>query len=317
MKIIFAGTPEFAATALAALHQEKFDIPLVLTQPDRPAGRGMKLQASAVKKLALSLDIPVSQPLTLLDQIDLLKQHDADLMVVAAYGLLLPESVLNLPRYGCLNIHASLLPRWRGAAPIHRAIEAGDASTGITIMQMDKGLDTGDMVLFESLNIEDTDTTQSLHDKLAALGARLIIQALHELKQTKKLFTYAQPSEGISYAKKILKEEALIDWSLSAEIIERRIRAFIPFPGAYSLFKETPIKFWQAKKISLTLNQQHAMPGQVLSADAKGIVIACGSGALCLTELQKPNAKRLPVYEFLAGFPINAGECFQNLNKAS
>ncbi|MFJ3046145.1 methionyl-tRNA formyltransferase [Herbaspirillum chlorophenolicum] len=314
MKIIFAGTPEFAAVALEALYAAGHDITLVLTQPDRPAGRGMQLQASPVKQCAQKHGTPVAQPVSLrLDgkYLDVAKEaHELlhatphDVMVVAAYGLILPKSVLDIPRLGCINIHGSLLPRWRGAAPIHRAIEAGDAETGITIMQMEEGLDTGPMLLIESLPIGNDDTTGSLHDKLAALGGKMIVEALAKLEQG-QLPATPQPEQGANYAAKIAKEEAALDFSQPAAELARKIRAFNPFPGASGRFGDTVIKLWQAQPVSVALRGE---PGQVLSADAQaGIVVACGDGALLLTELQKPGGKRLPASEFLKGFALEGG----------
>ncbi|MBG7620925.1 methionyl-tRNA formyltransferase [Herbaspirillum sp. AP02] len=314
MKIIFAGTPEFAAVALEALYAAGHEITLVLTQPDRPAGRGMQLQASPVKQCALKHGTPVAQPVSLRlngkypevaqEAHVLLQSTPHDVMVVAAYGLILPRSVLDIPRYGCINIHGSLLPRWRGAAPIHRAIEAGDTETGITIMQMEEGLDTGPMMLIESLPITDDDTTGSLHDKLAALGGRMIVEAMEKLERG-ALPATPQPEEGANYAAKIAKEEAALDFSQSAEQLARRIRAFNPFPGATGRFGDTVVKLWQARPVTVV---QQGEPGQVLSADAQGgIVVACGEGALLLTELQKPGGKRLPAAEFLKGFPLEGG----------
>ncbi|MBB5390146.1 MULTISPECIES: methionyl-tRNA formyltransferase [unclassified Herbaspirillum] len=314
MKIIFAGTPEFAAVALEALYAAGHDIALVLTQPDRPAGRGMQLQASPVKQCAQKHGTPVAQPVSL--RLDgkypevaqeahaLLRTTPHDVMVVAAYGLILPKSVLDIPRLGCINIHGSLLPRWRGAAPIHRAIEAGDAETGITIMQMEEGLDTGPMLLIESLPIAGDDTTGSLHDKLAVLGGKMIVDALARLEQD-RLPATPQPEQGANYAPKIAKEEAALDFSRPAAELARKIRAFNPFPGASGRFGETVIKIWQARPVSIALQ---GVPGQVLSADAQaGIVVACGDGALLLTELQKPGGKRLPASEFLKGFALEGG----------
>jgi len=314
MKIIFAGTPEFAAVALEALYAAGHEITLVLTQPDRPAGRGMQLQASPVKQCALKHGTPVAQPVSLRlngkypevaqEAHALLQSTPHDVMVVAAYGLILPRSVLDIPRYGCINIHGSLLPRWRGAAPIHRAIEAGDTETGITIMQMEEGLDTGPMMLIESLPISAEDTTGSLHDKLAALGGRMIVEAMEKLERG-ALPATPQPEEGANYAAKIAKEEAALDFSRGAEQLARRIRAFNPFPGATGRFGDTVVKLWQARPVTVA---QHGEPGQVLSADAQGgIVVACGEGALLLTELQKPGGKRLPAAEFLKGFPLEGG----------
>jgi methionyl-tRNA formyltransferase len=310
MKVVFAGTPEFAAVALQSLHEAGFEIPLVLTQPDRPAGRGMQLQPSAVKQYALSQGIEVLQPLSLrMDSKDPQRAEEAkaaherllatpyDVMVVAAYGLILPRSTLDIKP--CLNIHGSLLPRWRGAAPIHRAIEAGDADTGITIMQMEEGLDTGPMLLIERVAIEDSDTTGSLHDKLAALGGKMIVDALNKL-QAGQLPATVQPEEGVNYAAKISKEEAALDFAQAAVEISRKIRAFNPFPGAHGTVNGVSVKLWGAEVIEAS-----GPAGKVLSADAQhGIVVACGTGALRLTQLQKPGGKRLPAAEFIKGFPL-------------
>ncbi|MDO5625540.1 MAG: methionyl-tRNA formyltransferase [Pseudomonadota bacterium] len=323
MKVVFAGTPDFARVALARLHAAGFDVPLVLTQPDRPAGRGMKLQASPVKQWAQAHGVAVAQPRSL--RPDGKYPDDAaaaraalqaaapDVMVVAAYGLILPQWVLDLPRLGCLNIHASLLPRWRGAAPIHRAIEAGDAATGITLMQMDAGLDTGHMLLTERLPIAASDTTATLHDALAALGGRLIVEAL-ELAACGPLRATPQPAEGITYAHKIDKHEAAIDWTQPAAVIERRVRAFDPFPGASSTLGGTALKLWRSEADGMA-RPPEAASGQVLRVDDEGLCVACGSGAdggvLRITELQRPGGKRLPVRAFLGGFAIQAGQLFE------
>lgn len=301
MNVIFAGTPEFAATALEAILAAGHTVSLVLTQPDRPAGRGQKLQSSAVKQIALRHGLPLHQPERLRDPAthQPIIDAQADVMVVAAYGLILPQAVLDIPRHGCLNIHASLLPRWRGAAPIHRAIEAGDAETGVTIMQMEAGLDTGPMLLKEHLPIDADDTTASLHDKLAACGARLIVDALARLAE---LQPQTQPEAGVTYAHKIEKAEARVDWSQAAECVARRVRAFNPFPGATAQHGETPIKLWRARSVG-----GQGEPGTVLAASAEGIVVACGHGAVCLTELQKPGGKRLAAAEFLRGHPLLPG----------
>ncbi|NCT82582.1 MAG: methionyl-tRNA formyltransferase [Comamonadaceae bacterium] len=336
MRVVFAGTPEFAAVALDAILAAGFTVPLVLTQPDRPAGRGMKLQASAVKQRAVAAGIPVAQPQGLrLDgkyaadaaaAREALLAADADVMVVAAYGLILPQWVLDLPGNrrpspagtpaiprgdqaalgsgpagglrGCLNIHASLLPRWRGAAPIHRAIEAGDAETGITIMQMDAGLDTGDMLLVGREPIRADDTTARLHDRLAALGGRLIVEAL----QAAALPPTPQPAEGVTYAHKIAKAESAIAWTQPAVEIERRLRAFDPFPGGVATLAGEAIKVWRAE-----LAQGRGEPGEVI---APGPVVACGEGALLLTELQRAGGKRGPAAAFLQARPIATGERF-------
>jgi methionyl-tRNA formyltransferase len=314
MRVIFAGTPDFARAALETLHRSGFEIPLVLTQPDRPAGRGMKLQASPVKQFALAHGIPVAQPRSL--RLDGKYPEDAaaaraaieaaraDAMVVAAYGLILPQWTLDQPRLGCLNIHASLLPRWRGAAPIHRAIEAGDAETGVTIMQMDAGLDTGAMLLTGRLPIDARDTTASLHDKLASLGARLVVEAL-EIAACGGLAPVAQPAEGVTYAHKIEKAEAALDWSQPAAVLERRIRAFDPFPGAAGTVGGETLKLWSAQVVP-----GHGAPGTVLSVDDAGVAVACGEGALLLTQLQRAGGKRLPVAEFLRGFQLAPGMVF-------
>jgi methionyl-tRNA formyltransferase len=317
MRVIFAGTPEFAATALQAIHAAGFEVPLVLTQPDRPAGRGMQLHASAVKQFALQHGIPVAQPQSLRldgkypdvakEAHDLLNNTPHDVMVVAAYGLILPLSVLTIPRLGCLNIHGSLLPRWRGAAPIHRAIEAGDTETGITIMQMEEGLDTGPMLLKQCIAIKDTDTTGILHDKLAAMGGEMIVATLQQLKDG-KLSPVVQPEAGVNYASKISKEEAALDFSLPAEVLARKIRAFNPFPGTHAKYAETTLKIWGAKLFETTGNHK---PGQILSANAEqGVIVACGQGSLSLTELQKPGGKRLSVADFLQGHALNEGNFF-------
>ncbi|WP_291586486.1 methionyl-tRNA formyltransferase [Comamonas sp. UBA7528] len=317
MKVIFAGTPDFARVALERLLAAGFDVPLVLTQPDRPAGRGMKLQASPVKQCALEHGIRVEQPRSL--RLDGKYPEDAaaarqalldacaDVMVVAAYGLILPQWVLDLPPRGCLNIHASLLPRWRGAAPIHRAIEAGDTETGVTIMQMDIGLDTGDMCVLERLPIAQDDTTGSLHDKLATLGGRLIVEAL-EMSACGGLHRTPQPAEGVTYAHKIEKAESAMDWRLSASVLDRRLRAFSPFPGGSTQLGEETIKLWAAVPEDF---DGSAQPGQVLAADAQGVLVACGEGALRLTQLQRAGGKKLAAADFLRGFELPVGSQLQ------
>ena len=317
MRVIFAGTPEFARVALARLLAAGFTVPLVLTQPDRPAGRGMKLQASPVKQCALDHGIAVAQPRSLrLDgkypedaaaAREALLAAQADVMVVAAYGLILPQWVLDMPAKGCLNIHASLLPRWRGAAPIHRAIEAGDAETGVTIMQMDAGLDTGDMLLVEKTPIAPTDTTAVLHDCLADLGGRMIVEAL-ELAACGGLQPVPQPAEGVTYAHKIEKAESEIDWSLPAHVIGQRIRAFDPFPGASTALQGEAIKVW-GYEIDSCSRLSNERCGQILASGPEGVTVACGEGgALRLTTLQRAGGKRLPVADFLRGFPLPVGQ---------
>ena len=301
MKLIFAGTPEFAATALEALLAAGHEVLLVLTQPDRPAGRGMTLQASAVKKVALAHGIALHQPEKLRDPVThepirAASDQGAEVMVVAAYGLILPQAVLDLPRRGCINIHASLLPRWRGAAPIHRAIEAGDAQTGVTIMQMEAGLDTGPMLLTEAIAIEPGESTGSLHDRLAALGGRLIVAALSRIDT---LPAQAQPEAGVTYAGKVSKADAQLDWQQPATTLERKLRAFNPFPGAVAILAGEPVKLWRGQAVAA-----NGRPGQILAADSNGIVVACGEGALRLTELQKPGGRRLASADFLRGTPL-------------
>jgi methionyl-tRNA formyltransferase len=317
LRVIFAGTPEFAAEALAKILAAGHTVPLVLTQPDRPAGRGMKLQASAVKQLAVQHNISVAQPLSL--RLDgkypddaaaaqaAIAEAKADVMVVAAYGLILPQWTLDAPRLGCLNIHASLLPRWRGAAPIHRAIEAGDAQTGVVIMQMDAGLDTGDMLLTDTLDIAAGDTTASLHDRLADMGGALVVRALADA-QAGKLQAVKQPEAGITYAHKIEKAEAAVDWQQSAEVIGRRVRAFNPFPAASAQLGADVIKLWRATVENTSHNKA---AGAVLSADEHGVRVACGQGVLCVSELQRAGGKRLNAADFLRGFPLIAGQCFE------
>ena len=317
MKVIFAGTPDFAAVALEAIIGAGFEVPLVFTQPDRPAGRGMQLQASAVKQVALKHGIQVAQPVSL--RLDgkypevaaeahaLLNATEHDVMVVAAYGLILPLSVLSIPRLGCLNIHGSLLPRWRGAAPIHRAIEAGDTETGITIMQMEEGLDTGPMLAKQAIPILPQDTTASLHDKLAELGGNMIVSALRDL-EAGRLTPEKQDDRLANYAAKISKEEAALDFSQSAVSLDRKIRAFNPFPAAQAKLDEVTLKLWKAEIVT-GKSIAGAENGQVISADAAGVVIACehGDSLLRITELQKPGGKRLAAQGFLQGFPITVG----------
>jgi len=322
LKLVFAGTPEFARTALEQLVAAGHTIALVLTQPDRPAGRGMKLQASAVKQFALDHGLPLAQPHGL--RLDGKYAEDAaaarqaitaaqaDAMVVVAYGLILPQWVLDTMagpgQWGCLNIHGSLLPRWRGAAPIHRAVEAGDSHTGVTIMQMDAGLDTGAMLLQESLPVETSDTSASLHDRVAALGARLVVQALAD---PSAWVATAQPAQGVTYAHKIEKSEAAIEWRQSADLIARRVRAFNPFPGASAKLAGETLKVWNAQALDhVPAAALAARPGEVLSVEHEGIVVRAGQGAVRLTELQRAGARRLPVADFLRGFEVRQGMNF-------
>ena len=307
MRIAYAGTPEFARVALQALHAAGHEVVRVLTQPDRPAGRGLKLQPSPVKQFAQDRSLALAQPRSLrldgrfpdeAEAARALLQADApELMVVAAYGLILPRWVLELPRHGCLNIHGSLLPRWRGAAPIQRAIEAGDAETGITIMQMDEGLDTGAMRLWESTPIGPDDTGATLHDRLAALGARLVVQALAQLPAG-TLPLVPQPAEGACYAHKIDKAEAALDWAQPAAVLERRIRAFDPAPGCSATLAGVPLKLWRA---AVQPGAAGAAPGQRLDAGRGRLVVACGEGALELLELQPAGGRRMAAAEWLRG----------------
>ena len=314
MRVAFAGTPDFAQAALARLHAAGFDIPLALTQPDRPAGRGMKHQPSPVKAYAQAHGLAVSQPRSL--RLDgryaedaqaaraALVEADPDVIVVAAYGLILPGWVLDLPRYGCINIHASLLPRWRGAAPIHRAIEAGDTQTGVTIMQMDEGLDTGNMLLAEAVHLRPDETTATLHDRLATLGGRLVVEAL-ELAARGGLMPTPQPTDGVTYAHKIDKGEAAINWTQPATLIERRMRAFDPFPGTSTTLDGEPIKLWRC-----AMAQGSGVPGTILESEGDRLVVACGEGALRLLELQRAGGRRLGAREFLQGRSAIAGRRF-------
>ena len=305
MKVIFAGTPDFAAAALKAIAVAGFEIPLVLTQPDRPKGRGMQLALSPVKQAALELGLRVAQPEKLrnnAEALQMLKEVEADVMVVAAYGLILPQDVLDTPKHGCLNIHASLLPRWRGAAPIQRAIEAGDAETGVCIMQMDIGLDTGGVVSEHRYAIQPTDTANEVHDALMNLGAAAIVAYLQQLKAEGRLKSVKQPEEGVTYAQKLSKEEARIDWNESAAVIERKIRAFNPVPAAWVEYQGKPMKIWRAEVVA-----QQGRAGEVLSCSSDGLIIACGENALKITELQPSGSKRMDIAAFAAGHTVEAG----------
>ena len=314
MRIVFAGTPEFARVALARIHADGFEVALVLSQPDRPAGRGMKLLPSPVKAFALEHGIAVAQPRSL--RLDGRFADDAraareaiagaspDAMVVAAYGLILPPDVLELPRHGCLNIHASLLPRWRGAAPIQRAIEAGDDVTGVTIMQMDAGLDTGAMLLDEALAIGADATSGSLQAQLAARGAERIVEALSALVDG-SLVARPQPDAGVTYAHKIAKSEATIDWREPAAAIERRLRAFDPAPGARSTVDGETITCWRG-----TVVPGDGRPGEIVAIDAGALTVACGRDRLALTELQRPGGRRLAADAFLRGRAPRLGAVF-------
>jgi methionyl-tRNA formyltransferase len=306
MRIAFAGTPLFAEQALAALIVAGHEIRLVLTQPDRPAGRGMRMSMSPVKQLAMRQGLEVFQPPNLRDteSLERLRGVSPDVLVVAAYGLILPQSVLDVARKGAINIHASLLPRWRGAAPIQRAILAGDRETGITIMQMDAGLDTGAMLSQRSLPILEEDSALTLHDRLAALGAEMIVEALRNCEKG-ILQATPQPAEGVTYAHKIDKSEAPLDWRKASAELDRQVRAFNPFPGAHAVLGDTGVKVWRAHPVG-----GRGSPGEILSAGDDGVVVACGEGALVLAELQRAGAKRLGARDFLRGHPLEPGSRF-------
>lgn len=312
LRIIFAGTPDFAASALLALIKSEHEVVAVYTQPDRPAGRGRKLRASPVKELALKHSIPVLQPENLkeADAQDKLRSFNADVMVVAAYGLILPQIVLDIPRLGCLNIHASLLPRWRGAAPIQRAIAAGDKESGITIMQMNAGLDTGDILQLSSCPINKKDTGGDLHDRLAVIGANAILETLKNLSST-KLTPVVQDDSLATYAHKLDKKEALINWQNSASDIERLIRAFNPWPVAFTYLNDKPLRIWQAQALP---EKSKLAVGTVIDCDKKGIDISCGEGTLRLLKLQPSGSKAMDVASFMNGHAkqLPAGSLLQS-----
>jgi methionyl-tRNA formyltransferase len=312
LRIIFAGTPDFAASALIALIKSEHQIVAVYTQPDRPAGRGRKLHASPVKEVALENDIPVLQPDNLkeTDTQDVLQSFNADVMVVAAYGLILPQVVLDIPRLGCLNIHASLLPRWRGAAPIQRAIAAGDEESGITIMQMNAGLDTGDILQLSSCPITKEDNGGSLHDRLAEMGAAAILETLKDLGSD-KIKPTVQDNSLATYAHKLDKKEALINWQHSASEIERLIRAFNPWPVAHTSFNNKTLRIWQAQALETNSNTE---AGTVIACDKKGIDISCGEGVLRLLKLQPSGSKAMDVAAFMNGHAkqLPVGSIFQS-----
>jgi methionyl-tRNA formyltransferase len=306
MRLIFAGTPTFAAVILRALICAGHHVELVLTQPDKPAGRGMKLHESAVKKEAQKHGIAVLQPASLKSPsvVERLAGQQAAAIIVAAYGLIIPKTVLELPPFGCINIHASLLPRWRGAAPVQRAVMAGDRETGISIMQMDEGLDTGAILTQKRVPIREDDTGASLHDKLANLGARLIVHALPRIEHG-KLKPQPQSHEDACYAKKLSKAEAAIDWNKEAAELGRLVRALNPDPGAYGILRGERLKVWEAALLNAS-----GAPGQVVAAGPPGIVVACGRGGLRLKTLQRPGGKPLAAEDFLRGFTIQPGERF-------
>lgn len=307
MRVIFAGTPDFAASALAALIEAGHEILVVLTQPDRPKGRGMKLTPSPVKTLALQHNLPVWQPENLKDMAvqQQLRDLQADVMVVAAYGLLLPAAVLSIPEHGCLNIHASLLPRWRGAAPIQRAIEAGDVESGVCIMQMDVGLDTGDVLLSRNTPITDTMTAAQLHDVLAVIGAEAIVEALAKLSE---LTAVPQPEAGVTYAQKLSKADAEIDWALDAKQIHNKIRALNPVPGVWSSLNGQVIKIWTSRVLEMSST---ATTGSIVAADKQGIAVQTGKGVVLITELQASGSKRMAAAAFVAGHNDLMGQQFE------
>lgn len=311
LKLIFAGTPDFAATVLGAVAREGHDIALVLSQPDRPAGRGRNLQPPAVKRCAEQLGIAVYQPVSLrtVEARQRIAAVQADLMLVVAYGLIIPADILSLARLGCVNVHASLLPRWRGAAPIQRAIEAGDRQTGVTIMQMDAGLDTGPMLMAEAISIGERETGGELHDRLAALGAALAVRSLAGLARG-VLTPVPQPTEGVTYAHKITAADTTLDWHESAVTLANRIRALDPVPGTQAALTHTPqerLKIWSARASE---EPARAVAGAVLKAGVEGVVVACGQGQLIIESLQRAGGRRLPAGAFLAGHPIRPGDQF-------
>lgn len=309
MRIIFAGTPPFAATALTALQAAGHDVVLVLTQPDRPAGRGMKLRPSAVADTAAMLGLPLAKPASLKDAAvqTMLRALTPDVMVVAAYGLMLPQTVLDIPKFGCINIHGSLLPRWRGAAPVQRAIEAGDSQTGIAIMQMNAGLDTGPVLLSKVLPISDDDTSSSLFEKLTVLASAAIVEAAEKLPQ---LPATAQAAEGVTYARKLDKDEARIDWDQPAAVIERRMRAFDPAPGCETTLNEEPLKIWRSALRS-GLDYPGMLPGTIAELTADRLSVKCADDLLDLITVQRPGGKRMGIADFLRGSKTQTGWRFK------
>jgi methionyl-tRNA formyltransferase len=307
LNVVFAGTPEFAATCLAALVESRHRVTGVLTQPDRPSGRGLPRMHSAVKRLAVARGIEVFQPANLNDDrvTEQLKRWLPDVIVVAAYGLILPQTMLDMPRFGAINVHASLLPRWRGAAPIQRALLAGDRATGISIMRMHAGLDTGPVLLTNAIAISEEDTAGILHDRLAALGGKLVVQALDSL-ELGELKATPQPAEGVTYAAKIEKRETRIDWREDMNAICRRVRAFNPSPGAGTRVRGVELKIW-----SCSIAEGRGEPGSILGTERHGLLVACGDGAVLVTELQRSGGRRLGAAEFLRGLPLSAGERFE------
>jgi len=309
MKIIFAGTPEFAAVSLDQLVQSGFEVPLVITQPDRRAGRGMGLSLSAVKQLAITHRLDIYQPETLSsnDAVRKIVSCSADIMVVVAYGQLVPKSLLNAFPFGCVNVHASILPRWRGAAPIHRALMAGDDETGVCIMQLEEGLDTGPVYRMEKIQIESTDTTGLLHDKLAELGARALVETLSDTTNLDS--PRSQSTEGATYAKKITKDDTVVNWAQHCQEIDRLVRALNPYPGAIANLQNNTVKIWAAQPIPSS-GEITMRPGLVLEINERGILVACGEGTLLLTSLQRQGGRRMSAAEFAAGQRTEVGQSF-------
>ena len=328
MRLVFAGTPEFARLALVSLHEAGHEIVSVMTQPDRPAGRGLSMVASPVKAEALARGLPVMQPASLRhgrpgadEAAEHLQSLAPDLMVVAAYGLLLPSHVLALPKWGCINIHASLLPRWRGAAPIQRAIMAGDNTTGICLMQMEEGLDTGPLWTCHSLDISSRDTFQTVHDRLSELGAHLIVELLAGFPEPGRQ-PATQPELGITYAHKILRQDCPIDWSRAAREVSCHIRALDPVPGATTRFQDEVIKVFGATVHDescdlMSSNMVSRRPGEIVRADRHALMVACGHGMVALEGFQRPGGRRLGFREFLNGRKVTAGQFFESVDGTS
>jgi methionyl-tRNA formyltransferase len=306
MRIIFAGTPEFAAQSLKALLTTDHEICAVYTQPDRPSGRGRKLTASAVKQVALENNLPVEQPINFKNQSerDILAAYKADVMIVVAYGILLPQAILDMPKMGCINIHASLLPRWRGAAPIQRAILAGDTETGICIMQMEAGLDTGPVLTRATCPISEQDTSQSLHDTLAQLGAKTLLSTLTNLADL-QVKAVPQNDDKTCYADKIVKSEAVINWHHPAKAISQQIRAFNPWPIAQTSWKGTALRIWFAEAIN---RHNKVSPGEIIATDSDRILVATGDGVIAITHIQTPGKKAMSVKDFLNANKLAVGD---------
>ena len=308
MKVIFAGTPDFALTPLLGLIDSRHEIVAVFTQPDRRSGRGKKLTPPPVKVTAEQNQIPVFQPHSLKDQDDIIKNLNADVMIVVAYGMLIPQSILSIPRLGCINIHASILPRWRGAAPIQRAIEAGDSKTGVSIMQMDVGLDTGPVYQTLSIDIDEDDTSITLHNKLSVLGTQGLIETLANLEENPDLAAIAQDDAAANYAKKIQKAEAQIDWTESANQIQQRIRAFNPWPICQSSHQGNRIRIWQSSVVKMNRQDDDTKPGQIIDIDQQGVLAKCGQDYLLIQKLQRDGSRPLLSPEFLNGYSIEVGD---------